>query len=169
MKVSPPSALNRLAQRFQERRARAAMGERPPLTEDDEANILGFGQIVDELTRLLLAENNALRQGDVGRVAEMFEGKQGLLKKLETRQPVVEPFLRESAEVTAQLRDKIRGLGDQLEQNGSLLSSMAEAAQSIRTEVARVRDRHSLKGMYDKSGQSRPAGGARPRQIDTKF
>lgn len=169
MKVAPPSTLSRLAQRFQERRARAALGERPPMTEGDEENILSFGAIVDDLNALLSSENNALKQGDVAMVADLFERKQNLLKRLENRQPVIEPFLRESAEVTAQLRDKIRDLAEQLEENGNLLASMAEASQAIRTEVARVRDRHSLKGMYDKSGQSRPTGAQRPRQIDTKF
>lgn len=169
MKITPPAPLSRLALRFAERRARAALGERPPLTEDDERNISDFGALVGELSELLGHENSALQQGDVSRVAELFEAKQQLLKRLETRQPVIEPFLRESAEVTAELRAKIGALAARLEENGALLSSMAEASRAIRCEVARVRDRHSLKGMYDKTGQHRQGSGPRQRTIDTKF
>lgn len=169
MKITAPAALSRLASRFHERRARAALGERPPLTEADEENITAFGQLVTGLTDLLERENEALRQGDVDQVVHLFEDKQELLKRLETRQPVIEPFLRESAEITEALRQRIRGLAEQLEVNGTLLSSMAEASQTIRSEVARVRDRHSLKGMYDKSGNSREASTRRTRHLDTNL
>lgn len=169
MKISAPAALSRLASRFHERRARAALGERPPLTEVDEENIASFAQLVTVLTDLLARENEALRQGDVDEVVNLFEDKQELLKRLETRQPVVEPFLRESAEITDTLRQRIRALAEQLELNSTLLSSMAEASQTIRAEVARVRDRHSLKGMYDKSGNSRDAGSRRTRHLDTNL
>lgn len=169
MKITPPAALSRLAARFQERRARAAAGERPPMTGADEDNIRAFTRIVVELTELLGRENDALRARDPHAVAALYEDKQALLKRLETRQPVVEPFLRESAEVTGQLRHHIRVLSQSLETNGALLQAMSEASQGIRAEVARVRERHSLRGMYDKSGQTIETGSSKPRGIDTNY
>lgn len=154
MKLTPPAALSRIAQRFQERRARAALGERPPLTSADEDNLARFAGIVEDLTALLAEENEALRAGDTARVAALFARKTEALHRLEVRQPVVEPFLRDSEEIAASLRGRLRALAAQIQQNAALLQSMSEAAQTIRTEVARVRDRHSLRGMYDKAGQS---------------
>ena len=169
MKIAAPAALSRLASRFQERRARAALGERPPLTAADEDNILAFTRLVTDLTELLSRENQALRDRDPQRVAALYEDKQALLQRLETRQPVVEPFLRDSAEVTEQLRQHIRSLSEALELNAGLLQVMAEASVAIRSEVARVRERHSLKGMYDKSGQGVEGLPTRPRGIDTNY
>ena len=103
MKLTPAAAISRIAARFQERRSRAALGERPPLTGDDEENISRFAAVVAELTALLERENEALLQGDVAAVVDLYPQKQVLLTRLETRQPVVEPFLHESAEVAAAL------------------------------------------------------------------
>ena len=169
MKIAPTAALTRLASRFNERRARAALGERPPMTEADEENITAFAHVIDELINLLERENEALRQGDLEEVVHLFEGKQEMLRRLETRQPVIEPFLRESAEITEALRLRIRSLAAQLETNGTLLASMAEASQTIRAEVNRVRDRHSLKGMYNKTGQARESGTMRSRKLDANL
>lgn len=169
MKIAPPAALSRIAARFQERRSRAAQGERPPLTADDESNITDFSETTLGLIKLLLAENEALRRADVDAVAGYFPQKQDLLRRIEIRQPVIEPFLRESAEVTEALRLRIHELAQVIEENSRLLASMAEAAQMMRGELDRVRDRHSLKGMYDKSGQKATTAGAKRRGLDTNF
>lgn len=169
MKITPPQALSRLATRFHERRARAAQGERPPLTQVDEDNLAAMIQILTALSGVLSEENGALAKGDLDHVAGLYDEKSDLLKRLELRQPVIEPFLQASAEVTDVLRPRIRALAEQLEENSRLLAAMAEAAQSIRSEVARVRDRHSLKGMYDKSGQTFEARGPNKRGVDSKL
>lgn len=170
MKLTPAAAISRIAARFQERRSRAALGERPPLTGDDEENISRFAAVVAELTALLERENDALLQGDVAAVVDLYPQKQVLLTRLETRQPVVEPFLHESAEVAAALRSRIQALATQINRNADLLSAMSDAARAIRLEVTRVRDRHSLKGMYDKSGQTTaPGASATQREIDTNL
>lgn len=169
MKIGAPAALSRIAARFQERRNRAALGERPPLTTDDEQNIADFSTTAVNLIQLLLEENEALRHADVAKVADLFPQKQELLQRIEIRQPVIEPFLRESAEVTEALRLRIRELAGAIEENSRLLASMAEAAQSLRGELDRVRERHSLKGMYDKSGQTRETGTRRKRGIDANL
>ena len=170
MRISPPPALSRIAARFQERRARAEQGERPPLTEADEANIDAFGRIVESLSNLLEHENEALRQGDIQLVASIFERKQELLNQLEIRKPVVEPFLRESLEANHRLRALIQDLSARINTNAELLSAMADAAGRIRIEVERVRERHTLRGMYDKSGHARDGQGrGKPSPFDAKI
>lgn len=169
MRVPPTAPLTRLGLRFNERRERAARGETSAMTESDEKNITAFTQVVEQLSDLLQQENEALQRGDIDQIAEIFQIKQELLRRLETRQPVVEPFLRKSADVTEILRERIGVLAGILEVNATLLGSMAEAAHAIRGEVGRVRDRHSLKGMYNKSGQAREGAPLPPRKLDTNF
>lgn len=156
MKVSPTGAISRLGIRLRERRNRSAAGDRPALTETDDANIAQFERLIRDAVMLLDKENVALEEGDVGLVAEFFDAKSELLKSLELRQPVIEPFLREDIPEIATLRSLIRELSDQLQRNGQLLKGMAEASRSIISEVERVRKRQGLSGLYDKSGQLRP-------------
>lgn len=169
MIIPPLPAISRLASRFHERRARAAMGERPPLTSDDEENIVNFSIIVKELTQLLEEENSALRHADMVQVINLFPQKEVLLKRLENSQPVVEPFIRDSAEITMALREHLRILAQQIQTNAVLLSAMAEASRSIRLEMDRVRERHSLKGMYGNKGQVIDAAAGTQKRIDTNF
>lgn len=169
MKITPLPAISRLAARFHERRARAAQGERPPLTQDDEENISSFAVIVQELTQLLRDENDALRAADLAQVVALFPEKENMLKRLEIRQPVVEPFLRDSAAITELLRQHLRVLAEQIDTNAVLLGGMADASRSIRVEVERVRERHSLKGMYGKSGQVLDAPQGNQKKLDTNF
>ena len=149
MIIPPLPAISRLASRFHERRARAAMGERPPLTSDDEENIVNFSVIVKELIQLLEDENSALRHADL--------------------MQVIEPFIRDSAEITMVLREHLRALAQQIQTNAVLLSAMAEASRSIRLEMDRVRQRHSLKGMYGNKGQVIDAAVGTQKRIDTNF
>lgn len=169
MIIPPLPAISRLAQRFHERRARAAMGERPPLTTDDEENIVSFSVIVKELIQLLEDENAALRHSDLMQVIDLFPHKETLLKRLENSQPVIEPFIRDDTEITRMLRDHLRALAEQIQTNAVLLSAMAEASRSIRLEMVRVRERHSLKGMYGNKGQVIDAAVGTQKRIDTNF
>ena len=155
MKVSASQAISRLGARLRERRRRASQGERPPLTGDDEQNISEFTRIVDSTIQLLAIENDALRAGDVTRVAECFDAKSQLLKDLTLRQPVVEPCLKEDMEEIADLKLRIRKLAESLDQNGVLLQGMASASRAIISEVEHIRRRQSLDGVYDKTGQKR--------------
>lgn len=155
MEVGPSSAISRLGARLGERRRRARDGERPPLTRDDEENIGSFSRIIEQTIALLGVENDALAAGDVGKVADCYEAKSRLLKDLTLRQPVVEPFLKEDIPEIAGLRDLIGSLAESLKRNGELLEGMSNASRAIISEIETLRRRHSLEGVYDKTGQTR--------------
>ena len=159
MKVSASSAISRLGLRFGERRQRQEGGERPPLTSDDEANISDFALLIERTIALLALENEALVAGNVTAVSDFYEEKARLLRDLTLKQPVVEPFLTEETPEILVLRGLVRDLAESLGRNGDLLKGMAAASTSILSEVARIRDRHSLDGIYDKSGQKRQGMG----------
>lgn len=155
MRILATGALSRLGLRLGERRQRTQAGDRPALTSDDEANIADFESLVGDAIRLLAHENDALVEGDVAGVAGFHEAKLQLLRELTLKQPVIEPFLREEIEPMASLRALLREFAEQLRKNGELLSGMASASRSILSEVERVRQRQSLNGVYDKTGQVR--------------
>ncbi|MFD2739548.1 hypothetical protein ACFSUD_08215 [Sulfitobacter aestuarii] len=152
--VSPASALSRLGMRIRERRQRSDAGE-PSLTGEDEANIAAFEQLVQSTLTLLRAENDALGAGDVDRIAQLFGEKEELMKALEQRQPVIEPFLQDGGDNVSRLRELLGELAAQLTENGRLLRGMAEASSSILGEIEQLRKRESLDGIYDRAGKLR--------------
>ncbi|MFA8386178.1 MAG: hypothetical protein ACEPO2_11185 [Pelagibaca sp.] len=153
--VRPPAMLSRLALRLRERRQTETEDGDPPMTAEDRGNIESFEEILSRTLTLLSSENEALVAGDIGAVAGFYEDKAHLLKALELRQPVIEPFLRDGSDAAGTLRELIRELAEQLQVNGRLLKGMAEASQAILVEVERTRSRESLRGLYDKSGHLR--------------
>lgn len=153
MKITPSGAISRLSLRLRERRYRESQGERPPLTSADEENISEFERLITAGIRLLDLENEALEAGDVTRVAGYFERKSELLREMSLRQPVIEPFLNDDIPEIVNLRGLIRELSENFKRNGRLLEGMAMASRSILSEVERVRQRQSLNGVYDKTGQ----------------
>jgi len=166
MKIPSPGAISKLGIRLRERRQRAGGDEDPALTSDDESNITEFEGLVRKTNALLQRENEALGRGEVERVAEFFSAKQELLKFLQLRQPLVEPFLRKQIPEIVTLRDHVKELSENLKRNGQLLSGMAEASRSIVSEVERIRKRQGLDGIYDKSGQIRPNLGSTDRKVE---
>lgn len=152
--VPPASALSRLGLRLSERKARQGSGT-SGLTQEDEANLEEFETIVSNMIEFLRKEQDALAANDIGRVASYFEEKVKLLEAIERRQPVVEPFLTADVPVAVQLRNLIKELSEQIATNERLLRGMAEASRTIVNEIEHLRNRQSLKGVYDKSGQLR--------------
>lgn len=143
--------MSRLGLRLRARRQ--VEGEASSLTDEDRGNLESFERVLGRTLDLLEAENAALAAGDTAAVAGLYDEKAHLLKTLELHQPRIEPFLREGGEHMVSLRDLIRRLAEQLQINGRLLKGMAEASQAILDEVERARSRHSLHGLYDKTGQ----------------
>lgn len=153
MALRAEPVLSRLGLRLRERRH--AGGGAGSLTAEDLENVDSFEQVLSQTLSLLGAENEALVAGDIAAVAGLYDEKSRLLKTLELHQPRIEPFLREGGEPVANLRGLIRDLAEQLQVNGRLLKGMAEASRSILDEIERTRNRQSLRGLYDKSGQLR--------------
>jgi hypothetical protein len=166
MKVPRASAISKLGIRLRERRGRASAGDHPALTETDDENIASFESLLSRAIDVLNLENQALIEGNVSDVSGYYQAKSDLLKSLELRQPVIEPFLREDIPEIRRLKELIGDLATQLTRNGQLLEGMAEASRSIISEVERVRRRQGLEGLYDKTGQLRENLGETGRKIE---
>lgn len=92
--VPKAAALSRLGLRLKERRSRLS-DDNSPLTQEDEDNIADFEGMLSQTLSVLQRENDALEASDIEGVAACFEEKARLLERLETRQPAVEPFLKD--------------------------------------------------------------------------
>jgi hypothetical protein len=146
---------SRFGARFLERRQRATDGHSPALTRDDEENIAAFERLIREAIQLLKKEQIALQSGVIADVASFYQAKSRILKALELRQPLIEPFLKEKIPQIESLRDLLRVFAAQLIENGRRLEGMAIASRAINAELDRIRNRNSLQGMYDKRGKLR--------------
>ena len=137
------------------------MGERKKsrsgATDDPSAldlrNIDAFAGKIREAITLLRKETDAINQGEMGVVSEMFEEKSGILKWLELKRPLVEPFIKKDAALTRKLPELLEELRAAVTENSNLLSRMATAAGSVAREIEKATQRHSLDGLYGKSGQ----------------
>lgn len=158
----------RIGQRAAARRAASDAGSRV-LTVEDEANIEAFTLKVVEAIELLNEEIAAIRAGRLQRVGELFERKSALLKWLELRVPLVEPFL--AGEVAQQhgLPAKLTELQQVVSEDGALLQRMARAAGSIVREIKKATERSGLNGLYGKSGQKIAAQPGGRLRIDREF
>lgn len=138
--------------RIGERKKSRAGGAGDP-TSLDLQNIDAFAAKIQEAIALLRKETDAINQGELGAVSDMFEEKSGILKWLELKRPLIEPFIKKDAALTRRLPELLEELRGAVTENSSLLSRMATAAGSVAREIEKATQRHSLDGLYGKSGQ----------------
>ncbi|MGD9864213.1 MAG: flagellar biosynthesis protein FlgI [Pseudodonghicola sp.] len=136
-----------------EARRSAPAGGPVVLTEEDEANIDAFVVKVGEAVALLNEEIAALRSGRLQMVGELFDRKSALLKWLELRMPLVEPFLAHEAAKSRGLPARLAELQRAVSEDSALLQRMARAAGTIVREIRKATERSGLGGLYGKSGQ----------------
>ena len=169
MSLFGETPFSRFGARFLERRRRATHGESPALTRDDEENIAAFEQLIRDAIQLLEKEQVALKSGVIADVARFYQAKSHILKLLELRQPLIEPFLKEKIPQIESLRDLLREFSAQLIENGRRLEGMALASRAINAELDRIRNRNSLQGIYDKRGKLRRGFEVPRRPISRHF
>lgn len=161
------STLSRFARRMQERASRlAAPRNATRLTAEDEENLAGFEDNVARVAALLDEETAVINAGRLDQVERFIAPKAELLKKIELRLPVVEPFLQEAVASRPELREKLVHLRRRAVENANIIRRMSEATTAIIDEVSRIRDRHSLSGLYEKSGRKVVTGDAKMQRID---
>jgi len=158
----------RIGQRAEARRGAAEAGNRV-LTSEDEANIDAFAAKVGEAIDLLNEEIAAIRAGKFQRVGELFERKSALLKWLELRVPLVEPFLSHDMAKDSGLPARLAELQKVVSEDGVLLQRMALAAGNIVREIRKATERSGLTGLYGKSGQKIAAQPGGRLRIDREF
>lgn len=142
----------RIGSRMQARQVAPAAGA-TILTDEDEANIEAFTVRVGEAVALLNEEVTALTEGRFNVVSELFEQKAALLKWLELRVPLVEPFLQHEAAKSRGLPERLAELQAAVSEDSAMLRRMATAAGTIVREIRKATERNGLNGLYGKSGQ----------------
>ncbi|TMV72715.1 hypothetical protein FGG78_29560 [Thioclava sp. BHET1] len=159
---------SRFRKRIEARRAQiaAGLGDAVPMTEEDRANLSAFEADMLSVTGLLNKEVAAIAEGRFEAVNELYERKAELLKRIEFLMPVVEPFLRQRLDEDEELRGRLRSLKAAVQEDSALLARMSAATSEIVRELDKIRDRHSLKGLYGKSGRRLSDSTSDPRLID---
>lgn len=163
----PPETSTRFGRRLSERQAAQANGDPPPAaTAEDSANMTDFEACLGELETLLGAEIGAIAAGDLARVEALFPAKAECLQRIELKLPVVEPFLADSLAADPALRARLAALRETVAEDMALLERMAAATRAIAREYRKIQDRHSLDGLYEKTGRKLGPRGAASRRID---
>lgn len=158
----------RIGDRLQARRA-APEGTARILTEEDEANIAAFSDKVGEAVTLLNEEVAAVTEGRFQAVSDLFDRKASLLKWLELRLPLVEPFLKHEAAVARGLPERMQELQAAVTADSEMLQRMATAAGTIVREIRKATERNGLSGLYGKSGQKIGGEEGGKLRIDREF
>lgn len=123
------------------------------LTNEDKSNLEEFEFMIEEATTILNQEIEAINDGDFSIIRDLYERKTAVLKSIELRIPLVQPFL-ETRHVQSRNLPQILGeLANVARIDSALLERMALAAGTIVKEIKRATERHSLKGMYGNIGQ----------------
>ncbi|MFC2970553.1 hypothetical protein [Acidimangrovimonas pyrenivorans] len=153
--------------RFRKRlEARRAGAPAEAMTDEDRQGLAAFESDIVAVTELLQDEIAAIGAGDLDRVGGLYERKAELLKRIELRMPVVELFLRDRLAGDDPLRARFAAFRAAVEEDSALLDRMSQATAEIVREIEKIRDRHSLNGLYGKSGQKLGEEAGAQRQID---
>lgn len=129
----------------------AAIALRP--SDLDIKNIDDFATKLAEAVALLKQEIAGINDGKLNIVSELYDQKASILKWLELKMPLVEPFMNDDAVKARRLPDRLAELKEAVTENSALLSRMAGAAGTIVREIEKAQQRHSLNGLYGKSGR----------------
>lgn len=161
--------LSRLGRRLAAREAsinEKLEANEPVHTDEDTQNFSDFEALVRQATHLLHEDTAAIKEGDISRVSELYPQKKAILDSLEDRVPAMEPFLSTLLEEREGLRPLLDDLQRASAENAALLLRISAATQTITQELARIRDRHGLSGLYEKSGRKIGASPAPQPRID---
>jgi hypothetical protein len=122
--------------------------------------------IIDRLSRLLHDEVAAIGAGKLEVVRELFVDKAALMAEFEAASDQIETLLKRGGTPATDLRNQMEDLYKLIRKDQALLERMAEATGRAARELARIRDRHGLGGLYDSDGGQRKSSVAAPQQID---
>lgn len=105
---------------------------------------------VDDLMKLLEAESNALKVGDIEGVVSLLEEKQRLILKINGLKDQEEALKDSSA---AELRQKLTDLFNNLEKNQQALENMISAVRGITAQVEFINEKKKDNGLYGRRGK----------------
>ena len=154
--------------RFGER-GQADADDRINLTAEDEQNLGAYVEKIEESIAILRKEMDAIRNGELEQVSALFDEKSKVLKWLELRTPLVEPFLHHEIARKLNIKAHLIELKKNIEEDGAMLSRMALAARTVLREVEKIHNRNSLGGVYGKSGEKIAGAGGTRVSLDEKL
>lgn len=128
------------------------------VTDKDRQTLEDYADRLTEAVELLRQEIAAIKDGKLEVVNMLYPKKAELLKWIEMRAPLVEPFLTKPAAQEVELPAKLASFKTALQEDGELLERMSGVAASIAREIQKVLNRDSLDGLYGKSGQKLASG-----------
>ncbi|KAJ02020.1 flagellar biosynthesis protein FlgI [Sulfitobacter mediterraneus] len=140
-----------------------------PLTRQDEQNLDEYVGKIKETVTILRSEITAIKNGELEVVSNVFDEKSKVLKWLELRTPLVEPFLNHEAAKKRNLKKHLAELKKFIEEDDAMLSRMAVAARTILREVEKITNRNGLGGVYGKSGRKLSDAPKGKMRIDQEF
>ncbi len=108
--------------------------------------------LIDRLARVLRDEIAAIGQGQLAQVEALFPRKAQLLEEIEHAFSDAGMLLEGDETPARRLRERLGELRGLIQSDLMLLQRMTEATGAVAREIERIRDRHSLSGMYDKDG-----------------
>lgn len=111
-------------------------------------------ETVAALTQLLHDEIAAIRRGDLEHVSAHAPLKAELGAAIEAAGPAIAEALAADPP-DADLIERITTLRELIDTDRALLEQMAQATGGLLAELARIRDRHGLRGIYGATGTQR--------------
>lgn len=148
---------------------RTQAGGDQAITGEDKNNLEAYAQKLDEAIEVLRTEVKSIYEGQLGVVNSLYAQKVELLKWLELRAPIVEPFLHHEIARSQGITEKLATLKSVLEEDGKLLKRMAGVASTIAREIEKSINRNGLDGMYGKSGNRLTNSSNRRKSLDQKI
>lgn len=109
---------------------------------------------IENALRLFEHEIAAIAAGDLNAIEALRPRKRDMLIRLEDGQEAIQAALASDQAGTRVLRDNIHKLQKLTAESERQLRRLSEAAGEVLQELQRIRDRHSLKGLYSGSGQA---------------
>lgn len=126
-------------------------------------------QLVDRLARVLRDEIAAIGRGELAEVEQLFPRKQELLAEIESAFADPAPLIGGDELPAVRLRARLAELQRLIRTDLALLQRMTEATGAVAREIERIRERHSLNGLYDKDGTARTPSVASSQRFDTSL
>ncbi len=151
------------------RKAREMSGNVVGVSAMDMQALDAFATKLDEAIALLRREIEGINAGELNVVTDVYEDKSNILKWLELKMPLVEPFMGQDAATTRRLPERLAEFKDVVGENSTLLERMAGAAGTVVREMEKATQRHSLNGLYGKSGEKITDSKLGKMTIDQQF
>ena len=133
-------------------------------SSDENTQMSFFLESIDRMCDLLKKENNSIKSGNLDIINELFEMKKEGLRIIENRSPIVEHLINHVNFPEAP--EKIKTLKELVDENGVLLERMNAAAKTISSELKKIKNKHSLNGLYEKTGRKINQGNISENKLD---